>query len=76
MGLSVPLLYCTSDPMYSSAAAYRYMRREMNEGGVMCFLLAVGDTAKATLTFRSRLAFYTAQSIPSKLIFPLYFPVL
>lgn len=43
------LLYCMSEPMYSSATAYRYKRIEMNEG-VMFVFLAVEDTAKATVT--------------------------
>lgn len=47
MGLSVPLLYCTSEPGYSPAAAYRYMRREMNEGGVTCCFTGNSDILEA-----------------------------
>lgn len=59
-------------PMYSSAAVFRYMRRRE------CFFflfLAVGDTAKATVTFKRRLAFNTTCRVLSLLIFPLRFPV-
>lgn len=34
-GFSEPLLYSMSEPMYSSAAAYKYRRTDMNQWGVL-----------------------------------------
>lgn len=68
------LLYCMSEPMYSSATAYRYERREMNEG-VMCVSGCRGHSKGNCDTLRGP-EFNTTHSIQAKFSFVLSCDVL